>query len=97
MATYFHLVVTTHLFIGPRYTWGQIYGTECLSLIPRRCADFTDMTLADEDTTRYLPINAESGKYPANAHIAQKCMFNVHAFDFNECYVYETKMSSSNL
>ena len=45
------------IFIGPRYTWGPIYGSECLSLtIP--CWDFTELTLADEDTNSILTDNA---------------------------------------
>ena len=40
------------VFIGPRYTWGPIYGSECLELTDR-CADLSDVTLADEDTKQY--------------------------------------------
>ena len=37
-------------YIGPRYSWGSIYGSECLKLTNRPCWDLTDVTLADEDT-----------------------------------------------
>ena len=45
-------------FIGPRYTWGPIYGSECLKLTEGGCADLTDVTLADEDTNSILTDNA---------------------------------------
>ena len=45
------------IFIGPRYTWGPIYGSRCLKLTPRPFADLTDMTLADEDTNSILADN----------------------------------------
>ena len=47
------------VFIGPRYTWGPIYGSECLKLTPRPCADLTDVTLADEDTKSIPTDNAK--------------------------------------
>ena len=46
------------IFIGPRYTWGPIYGSECLKLTEGGCADLTDVTLADEDTNSILTDNA---------------------------------------
>ena len=39
-----------NIFIGPRCTWGPIYGSRSLSLSKRRFADLTDVTLADKDT-----------------------------------------------
>ena len=40
------------IFIGPRYTWGPIYGSESLKLsIP--CWDLNDVTLADEDSIQF--------------------------------------------
>ena len=38
-------------------TWGPIYGSECLKL-QDLCADFTDVTLADEDTNSIQTDNA---------------------------------------
>ena len=35
-------------FIRPRYTWGPIYGSECVKQTDL-FADLTDVTLADED------------------------------------------------
>ena len=47
------------VIIGPRYTWGLIYGSGCLSVSTRGCAaDLTDVTLADEDTNSILADNA---------------------------------------
>ena len=46
------------IFIGPRYTWGPIYGSRCLSLTPRLFAELTDVTLADEDTNSIPTDNA---------------------------------------
>ena len=46
------------IFIGPRCPWGPIYGSGCLSLIPRGFADLTDVTLVDEDTKSILTDNA---------------------------------------
>ena len=49
-----------NVFIGPRYTWGPIYGSQCLKLtLPS--ADLTDVTLADEDTNSILADNANKG------------------------------------
>ena len=36
-------------FCLPRYTWGPVYGSECLSLTEPPFADLTDVTLAEED------------------------------------------------
>ena len=33
------------IFIGPRCTWGPIYGSGCLKLSTRAFADLTDVTL----------------------------------------------------
>ena len=49
------------IFIGPRYTWGPIYGSACLSQTNKQtdlCADLTDVTLADGDTNSILTDNA---------------------------------------
>ena len=45
------------VFIGPRCLWDPIYGFACLSLT-HLCADFTDVTLADEDINSILTDNA---------------------------------------
>ena len=37
---------------------GPFYGSYCLSLSERGCADFTDVTLADEDTDSILTDHA---------------------------------------
>ena len=46
----FYQMGVTTIFIGPRCPWGPIFGSGCLSVSPRPCADLTDVTLADEDT-----------------------------------------------
>ena len=38
------------LFIGPRYTWGPIYGSDLSNSLRDYFADLTDVTLADEDS-----------------------------------------------
>ena len=48
---------TILIFIGPRYTWGPIYGSR-VSVTERGFADLTDVTLADEDTNSILIDNA---------------------------------------
>ena len=52
----------TSFFIGPRYTWGPIYGSASLSLTDwlteTPFANLTDVTLADEDTNSILTDNA---------------------------------------
>ena len=42
------------IFIGPRYTWGPIYGSKCLSVTDCCFVDITDVSLADEDTNSIL-------------------------------------------
>ena len=42
------------VFIGPRYTWGPIYGSG--SILP--CWDLADVTLADQDINSILADNA---------------------------------------
>ena len=42
------------IFIGPRCTWGPIYGSRCL----RGCANLTDVTLADQATNSMQADNA---------------------------------------
>ena len=44
------------VFIGPRCTWGPIYGSRSLSLSKRRFADLTDVTLADKDINSILKL-----------------------------------------
>ena len=46
------------VFIGPRCTWGPIYGSRPLSQTERRFADSTDVTLAGKDTNSILTDNA---------------------------------------
>ena len=46
------------IFIGPRYTWGPIYGSECLKLTEGGLWNFTELTLADEVTNSILTDNA---------------------------------------
>ena len=46
------------VIIGPRYTWGPIYGSESLKLTHRRFWNFTELTLANEDTNSILTDNA---------------------------------------
>ena len=46
------------MIIGPRYTWGPIYGSECLKLSERGFWNWTYVTLADEDTNSILTDNA---------------------------------------
>ena len=46
------------IFIGPRYTWGPIYGSKSLKLTTRGFADLTDVTLADEDANSILTDSA---------------------------------------
>ena len=43
----FFLTVLHQIFIGPRYTWGPIYGSRPMPLTNRACADLTDVKLAD--------------------------------------------------
>ena len=50
-------ILSDSIFIGPRYTWGPIYGSR-VSLTHWPCADLTDVTLADEDTNSILTDNA---------------------------------------
>ena len=45
-------------FIGPRYTWGPIYGSGCLKLTHIRFWNLTELTLPDEDTNSILTDNA---------------------------------------
>ena len=55
----------TSLFIGPRCTWGPIYGSRCHWVSERRCWNLTDMTLTDKDTNPILTDNvnrASQGK-----------------------------------
>ena len=53
-----HLLSFCAIFIGPRWClWGPIYGSGFINT-ERRCADLTDVTLADEDTNSILTDNA---------------------------------------
>ena len=45
-------------FIGPRCSWGPIYGSGCLSLTRTPFWNLTDVTLADEDNNSILTDNA---------------------------------------
>ena len=56
------------IIIGPRYTWGPIYGSKCLSVSNWvTLVDLTDVSLVDEDTNsiqaddtnRAIPDNLE--------------------------------------
>ena len=49
----------TSIFIGPRCPWGPIYGSGCLLVSLRPCADLTDVTLAAEDSNSILTDNAD--------------------------------------
>ena len=44
----------TQIFIGPRYTWGTIYGSRCLSVSNSCFVDLTDVSLVDEDAVSIL-------------------------------------------
>ena len=55
------------VFIGPRYTWGPIYGSKSLSVTNSCLVDLTDVSLVNEynnsiladDTNRVIPENLE--------------------------------------
>ena len=60
------MLASAYFFIGPRHTWGPIYGSECLLLTHwltdwHLCANLTDVTLADEDTNPILIEVVPSG------------------------------------
>ena len=42
------------IFNGPRYTWGPIYGSRCLSVCKWCFVDLTDVSLVDEDINSIL-------------------------------------------
>ena len=45
--------------MGPRYTWGPIYGSKCLSVRQSlTLVDLTDVFLVDEDTNPILADDA---------------------------------------
>ena len=46
------------VIIGPRCTWGPIYGSRSLSVSERGLANLTDVTLADQATNSMQADNA---------------------------------------
>ena len=58
-------------FIGPKYTWGPIYGSKCLTLTNTPCWNLTDVTLADEDTNSILTdiVNIRAIQVNVTMHI----------------------------
>ena len=59
-----NIILYFMIFIGPRYTWGPIYGSKSVS---QTLVDLTDVSLVDEDTNsiladdtnRAIPCNLE--------------------------------------
>ena len=49
---------TSNLFTGPRCLWGPVYGSRSLYLRTRALWNFTDVTLADDDTNSILADDA---------------------------------------
>ena len=57
--------INSIIFIGPRCTWGPIYGSRPLSVSKRGFADLTDVTMADKDTNSILELIMSTGHFKA--------------------------------